>query len=126
MSDRVEISIAVRVLDSDHQAPSGGLILDVQERAAPALDLQRPLEETGWRIVEETNDDTARLVFHLGGMPSERAVALELHGPFGGAQAAGRVVNRRAGFPRPDDRRARVLVNAVRLADLDLLEAGVL
>jgi hypothetical protein len=51
VSESVEIPISVRVLDSDHQAPTGGLILDVKERAAAALDLNRPLEQTGGRIV---------------------------------------------------------------------------
>ena len=73
MSDRVEIPIAVGLFESDWEAPSAGLTLDVEERAAAALDLQRPLEQTGRRIVEETDDDTARLVLHLGGMPSARS-----------------------------------------------------
>ena len=98
MNDHIEIHLALRVLDSDRERPTGRLIADLQERTTAALDLQRPFEQLRWRIVGEENHDATRLVRDLGGVPSERSVALKLSGQLVVVEAAAGGDHGRAGL----------------------------
>ncbi len=63
--------MAVRMIDADHEPAGGALIVDLEERAAATLHLERPLEQSAWRIVGKTHYDPTRLVFHRGGAASD-------------------------------------------------------
>ena len=77
------------MIRSDREAPGDRVVVDLEERAAAALHLQRPIDQSARRVVGKPHDDSTGLVFHCGREPSDRAIALELLGQLVGAQAAG-------------------------------------
>jgi len=79
----------VRMISGDREALGDRVVVDLEERAAATLDLQRPSDQSAWRIVGQAHDDATGLVLDCGRALSDRAIALELRGQLVGAQTAG-------------------------------------